>query len=306
MGGQLQLESEFGKGTTFYFEFEPERVEEEEAPAHPRSWQGKQALVLEKGTFSQQVLKRWFSDLGMEANFTEGYDATLKALQEKEIDLVMIGIENGITSQTELLEYIRDHKAEKGYKVVFIGTMAKVSRHKELQPIRDAILTKPLKVSAFHRLFEKMDSGEAIPVKKAAPKPVEEKEDLAASLPLRIIVADDDDINQMIALRMFHNLGFQPAIAANGKEVLDLTSNGTYDLIFMDVNMPEMDGIEATKEIHQRFQQGNRPTIIAMTANAMEGDRDSCLKAGMDDYMSKPFRIDELRNILLKYGGTPD
>ena len=117
----------------------------------------------------------------------------------------------------------------------------------------------------------------------------------------KILVADDQVINQIIAERIFNTLGIQPDIASNGLEVLRQCESQHYDMVFMDINMPEMDGIEATRELHKKFPGGKRPVVVAMTANSMEGDRETCLEAGMDDFLPKPLRIDELQKILMRY-----
>jgi CheY-like chemotaxis protein len=116
--------------------------------------------------------------------------------------------------------------------------------------------------------------------------------DFAKQYPLKILVAEDDRINQKMAMRTLAKLGYNPDIAQNGKEVLEEVSKIKYDLILMDVQMPEMDGLEATRMI--RLCLTDQPVIIAMTANAMGGDREECLRAGMDDYISKPVHLEEL------------
>jgi CheY-like chemotaxis protein len=119
---------------------------------------------------------------------------------------------------------------------------------------------------------------------------------------MRILVAEDNLVNQKLALKVLDKLGYQPAIVANGQEVLDITGDGAFDLIFMDVQMPEMDGLEATRMLRLCLQ--DQPVIIAMTANVMQGDRDDCLQAGMDDYISKPLDLEELVRLLRKWGGA--
>ena len=116
---------------------------------------------------------------------------------------------------------------------------------------------------------------------------------------MRILIAEDDLFNQQLAVKILNKLGYEPQIAGNGKEVLEIVSNNQYDLILMDVQMPEMDGLEATRMI--RLCLPAQPVIIAMTANAMQGDREECLQAGMDDYLSKPVELQELVRILERW-----
>ena len=116
---------------------------------------------------------------------------------------------------------------------------------------------------------------------------------------LRILLAEDNAVNQMVALRMLKRLGYQAAdTAANGKEVLAALKSRSYDIVLMDVQMPEMDGLEAARLI--RSEKVDQPYIIAMTAHAMKGDREVCLEAGMNDYVSKPVRMEELRAAILR------
>jgi CheY-like chemotaxis protein len=113
-------------------------------------------------------------------------------------------------------------------------------------------------------------------------------------------LAEDNLVNQKVALLMLKKLGYKADAVANGLEVLQALEHQQYDLIFMDVQMPELDGLEAARKIRERWH--DRLKIIAITAYALEGDMDKCLDAGMDDYISKPIQLDELRNKLLKWG----
>src|SRR5581483_6811578 len=117
-------------------------------------------------------------------------------------------------------------------------------------------------------------------------------------LPLRILLAEDTAVNQKVTLGQLARLGYRADLAANGLEVLDALERQRYDLVLMDVQMPEMDGLEATRRVAERWSRQERPRIVALTANAMADDRDVCLDAGMDDYLAKPIRLDELADAL--------
>jgi CheY-like chemotaxis protein/HPt (histidine-containing phosphotransfer) domain-containing protein len=121
---------------------------------------------------------------------------------------------------------------------------------------------------------------------------------------LRLLLADDNPIKQKVGLSVLQKLGYRADIATNGVEVLRALEQKAYDILFLDVQMPEMDGLEAARQIHQRWSADKRPRIIAMTGNALVGDREKCLQAGMDDYISKPVRVGELLSALQRWGAT--
>ncbi len=127
---------------------------------------------------------------------------------------------------------------------------------------------------------------------------------MAARHPLRILLAEDNAVNQKLALRLLAQMGYRADVAANGLEAIQAVERQPYDVILMDVQMPEMDGLEATRKICARWPADSRPRIIAMTANAMQGDRELCLEAGMDDYLSKPIRVEDLVAALARCQGT--
>ena len=129
---------------------------------------------------------------------------------------------------------------------------------------------------------------------------------MAARHPLRILLAEDNLVNQKLALRLLQQLGYRADLAANGIEAIEGVARQPYDLLLMDVQMPEMDGLEASRQITARWPAGRRPRIVAMTANAMQGDREACLAAGMDDYVTKPIRVDPLVDALQKTPARQD
>ena len=146
--------------------------------------------------------------------------------------------------------------------------------------------------STFHVTFATRATADAAAGADTTPDSSELDPERAARHPLRILVAEDNAVNQKLALRLFSLMGYQADVAGNGIEALEAVERQPYDVVFMDVQMPEMDGLEATRRI--RAALPDSPRIVAMTANAMDGDREACLEAGMDDYVSKPIRIEEL------------
>jgi len=160
-----------------------------------------------------------------------------------------------------------------------------------------AHLTKPVRQSQlFDTLMNLASQGPARrDVVEARPKI---DAGMAARHPLRILLAEDNVVNQKLALRLLQQMGYRADLASNGIEAVESVERQAYDVVLMDVQMPEMDGLEATRRITAAWPAGKRPRIVAMTANAMQGDREMCLAAGMDDYVTKPIRVDELVDAL--------
>jgi CheY-like chemotaxis protein len=123
---------------------------------------------------------------------------------------------------------------------------------------------------------------------------------MAERHPLRILLAEDNVVNQKLALRILQQMGYRADLASNGVEAVESVGRQTYDVVLMDVQMPEMDGLEASRQITSKWPAGERPRIVAMTANAMAGDREMCLAAGMDDYITKPIRVEQLVEALMQ------
>jgi CheY-like chemotaxis protein len=162
-----------------------------------------------------------------------------------------------------------------------------------------AYLTKPLRQSQlFDTLVTLFASASAAPAQKARREKPKMDPEMATRHPLRILLAEDNLVNQKLATRLLEQMGYRTDLASNGLEALQSVARQTYDVILMDVQMPEMDGLEASRQLNARYAK-DRPKIIAMTANAMQGDRDMCLAAGMDDYIAKPIRVERLVDALL-------
>jgi CheY-like chemotaxis protein len=168
-----------------------------------------------------------------------------------------------------------------------------------------AVVTKPIKASALHTAVIKA-LGEAVvhPGEGSAATAI--APELAARHPLRILLTEDNAVNQKLAIRLLEKMGYRADVAGNGIEAIQALERQRYDLVLMDVQMPEMDGLEATRRIVERWTDGERPWIVAMTAEAMQGDRERCLAAGMNDYVTKPIRVDELVAAIQRTPRRPD
>jgi CheY-like chemotaxis protein len=151
-----------------------------------------------------------------------------------------------------------------------------------------ATLTAPVREASLRAILNELPAAGSRP----APA-VRQVESLASLPPLRVLLVDDNAINRTVASQMLQKLGLDPATAADGDEAIEAVLGGDFDIVLMDVQMPEIDGLEATRRI-RRSLAGRQPRIVAMTANAIEGDREACLDAGMDDYLAKPVRLETL------------
>jgi len=161
---------------------------------------------------------------------------------------------------------------------------------------------KPIRQSQLRDALQRALEGRSHARK--APAVSEIDRTLAERLPLRILLADDNRVNQKVAMAFLEKMGYRIEVVSNGIEVLQALDRQFFDLVFLDVHMPEMDGFEAARQIRARWTGDQRPRIVAMTGNTLQGDREACLEAGMDDYMAKPIRVKELERVLSQWGAA--
>jgi len=194
----------------------------------------------------------------------------------------------------ELARRIRRHPNGVDLPLVLLTSLAGLSRARSAGEF-GIQLTKPVRASQlYNALLSLLTEPVHEPVSPQAAVDVERPETSS----LRILLAEDNSVNQKVALRILDKLGYRADVASNGLEVLEALERGPYDVVLMDVQMPEMDGLDASRRICSRWPAESRPRIIAMTANAMIEDREACFAAGMDDYLVKPVRSEELADAL--------
>jgi CheY-like chemotaxis protein len=314
MNGKMWVESDGeGNGSSFYFTIlakaappsppvcQPERQS-------PSQLAGKRLLIVEDNTTHRQILSLQAQSWGMFAHATESGAEALKLLNLRgHFDLAILDMQMPEMDGLLLAQKIREFseyqnlplvmlsslsisKAEiEAAKVDFAATLSKPIRQFQLQAVLNQILDKNIDRS----LSESLASIAIVPKLKTASYDFDR-----VTLPLKILLAEDNIVNQKVAIHMLKRIGYQADIVMNGLEVLERLQEREYDAILMDLQMPKMDGMEATRRILIEFPEHRRPTIIAMTANAIEGDKEACLAAGMHDYITKPVKIEQLARAL--------
>jgi CheY-like chemotaxis protein len=295
MGGDLWVESEPGVGSTFHFTILSRISPVQLRPPNviPASLVGKRVLLVDDNQVSLEILTRQLRAWQMHpVPVNSGAKALQRISAGESFDLVIMDRHMPEMDGLALAAHLRQEKASAQLPLVMLSSID----HNAPQ-IRElgftALLSKPVKQHLLHKtLVETITHGTVIVQTQALPSRFDAK--LAERLPLRILLAEDNAVNQKVALHMLARLGYRADVAANGFEVLAALENVPYDIVLMDVQMPELDGLEATRRIHAEWPAEQRPYIIAMTAHALTGDDKLFLSAGMDDYISKPVQVDSL------------
>ena len=299
MGGRLWAQSEGpGRGATFLFSIQAPTAAL--PPARQRDFVGvqpeleaKRVLVVDDNATNRRVLALQTAKWGMQSRATE---SPLEALrwheQGEEFDVAILDMHMPEMDGSELARQIRQRKA--GLPLVLFSSLGRREAVGDGN-LFNAYLGKPIHQSHLYDTLVGLFAREGAPkaAKPEATKPQLDP-DMAARHPLRILLAEDNVVNQKLALRLLQQMGYRADLASNGIEAVESVQRQTYDVVLMDVQMPDMDGLEASRKINARWRPQERPRIIAMTANAMQGDRDMCLAAGMDDYLTKPIRVERL------------
>ena len=304
MGGEIGFSSIEGKGSNFYFTIKTESVTSdkkvylfESAP----QLLGKKTLIIDlnksNGMMLNNLAKRWrmSSDL-----ITDLSDLKPKLELYPDFDLFIINT-SGLNNKTySLVDKIKSLVSKKNIGFILIKPHGKDLgiAESDRNPFC-RMLPKPVRRKQLHQtILSFIESGLNTTQSSVIEKEVQK---ISPTEKIRVLLAEDNNVNQMVASRMLQRIGYNADIASNGKEAVDAVESIEYDLVFMDISMPEMDGLTACSIIKSSTTIKKQPIIIAMTANAMSGDKENYLKVGMDDYISKPVNLEELRRIITKW-----
>ena len=296
MGGEIRVESVPGEGSSFIFtiETEPAAIATDSTPPividnlHQTT-----VLCVESHPVTRKHLRSLLEPRGAICIFADDLSAALSAAAALEQPPSLVIINGDETDGASPLDALLKIKAPRLLLLPFGQNIP--SAPADGQPF--ATIYKPVKVSAFLQAIKLLFSPHLVVSPRQGTSQLSDRP-LAEEYPLDVLLAEDNAVNQKVALRFLERLGYRADAVGNGLEAVTTLKNRRYDLVLMDLQMPEMDGLEASRQIRLLLPASRQPKIVALTANAMQGDRELCLAAGMDDYISKPVKLQEIERVI--------
>jgi CheY-like chemotaxis protein len=293
----MWVESVEGQGTTFHFTITADEADVPSTAAAggvPAELTGKRVLVVDDNAINRRILDLQTQAWGLNSLSVESGLKALELIESGELyDLGIVDMHMPEMDGVELAGRLRSLRPD-----IPLVLYTSLGGSEEPDDVFAAVISKPVKQSQlFDVLVSLLADGDNAP---SIPESDGPTSNLGQRHPLRLLLAEDNTVNQQIAVLVLEAMGYRADVVANGSEAVEAVHNVPYDVVLMDVQMPEMDGLEATRQICARPPTSGAPHIIAMTANAMQGDREACLAAGMNDYLSKPIRPEELARALAK------
>jgi CheY-like chemotaxis protein/HPt (histidine-containing phosphotransfer) domain-containing protein len=309
MGGSIWVESEPGQGSSFMFTVETKAVPKEEMPA-PKSGASQLSrasiLMLCEDKGEENIYMDYFRRWGVKVYATGDSKVAMQWIKEgRKFNLAAIDAQLISSHAMMVASQMRNFVSKEDLPIILFNVIDTTDITVEFtDKVLSALIPKNIDRSKLLDILISVFSLEEHQQSRQDKALSGFSKQLAKDLPLRILIAEDNAINRKLAQNMFEGLGYKPDMVGNGLEVIEKLRVKEYDILFMDVQMPEMGGLETTKYILQKLKPAHKPVIIAMTAFALEGDREKCIEAGMDDYISKPFLIEEIVQKIKQWGGS--
>ncbi len=304
MGGDIWAESTPGKGATFYFTVKLKIADTPTTKLYIRGQipelKGSRVLIVDSDPTSRQIFTVQFEAWGMKAFTASSAKEAIRIIDNEDayFDLGILDMQASNFNGIELAETIREIPFKGDMPFILVSSVGKVNDLPK--GLFDAQLSKPVKLTDLFELVLSVMSENRNRKKNVADHNVDKK--LSDKLPMRILLAEDNFTNQELVVTLMKKMGYTIDAVENGRKALEIMEENTYDIILMDVQMPVMNGLEATQAIIEKYPESERPFIIAITANAMPGDRERFIEAGMVDYLSKPIRFKDVQDVLIRWG----
>jgi signal transduction histidine kinase/CheY-like chemotaxis protein len=298
MGGKVWVTSDVGVGSIFQLEIPYQPAPAQKLPSMgAKDWLGKRILVVDDNQTNRHILTSYLGRWKLSSHAVASAKEALDRLRTEHFDLLLLDWHMPEVDGAELALIIQREFGVAAPPMIMLSSGAQSIKEafgNRPSPLA-AILSKPIRRHQLHRTIGQVLGGVTERQPTANTKVLDA--DFAKRIPLRILLAEDNTVNQKVAVRILERLGYRPDAVSNGLEVLQALRRQTYDIVLMDVQMPEMNGLDATSHIIADLE-ANRPWIIALTAGAMKENHDECLAAGVDDFLTKPINVQELQESL--------